>query len=218
MQKKLIKNNFILEAKNLTRRFSRRTVFNDICFSIQTGDSLAITGPNGSGKSTLLEIAGGLQRPTWGSVHYTVNGKDIASKFIRDNIGFVSPKINPYNELTGLENINFILGTEKIFFTEVNKLLDDFDLYKDRNKSLKHYSSGMKQRLKFAFALFNDPKILLLDEPGSNLDETGLILLNEIIETQRKRGILILATNDKRETKYGDEILNLDESGTGVIH
>jgi len=79
------------------------------------------------------------------------------------------------------------------------------------------YSSGMKQRLKYLFALLNEPKILLLDEPGSNLDEPGLFLLDNIIAEQKKRGILVLATNDKREIKYGDKILNLDQQGFSFI-
>ena len=75
----------------------------------------------------------------------------------------------------------------------------------------------MKQRLKYAFALLNEPEILLLDEPGSNLDQTGLFLLDNIVERQKEKGILVLATNDKRETRYGDKILNLDEPGTGDL-
>ena len=71
------------------------------------------------------------------------------------------------------------------------------------------FSSGMKQRLKYAFARLHEPEILLLDEPSANLDEEGMSVVGKIVSEQKERGILILATNQKEDVKYGDEIIQL---------
>jgi len=209
-----------LEIKGLAKSFGYRKVFQGINFCIRENESLVIVGKNGSGKTTLLKILAGFLRPSQGEVVFRLNGQIKKKEERRKLLGFVSPDLSLYDELTALENLQFLIQVQGLHLNklELIKKLEEAGLEERGNDLVSSYSSGMKQRLKYAFALLNDPQILLLDEPGSNLDETGLILLNEIIEIQRKRGILILATNDKRETKYGDKILNLDEPGTGVIH
>ena len=209
MEKIDSKNPFTIEADGLTKRFNNRAVFKNICFSIRTGNSLAITGPNGSGKSTLLEIIGGVQKPTKGSVKYCLDGKDIASKLVRNYIGFVSPKINPYSELTGLENIHFVLGPEESYQAEINKFIKKFDLHRDQNKSLKHYSSGMKQKLKLLLAILQDPSVLLLDEPGSNLDSAGKDIIYSYLKSVKNEKIIIIATNENEETGICDKRIKL---------
>lgn len=208
-----------LEVKDLTKSFGYRKVFEGINFSIESGKSLVIVGKNGSGKTTLLKILAGFIRPSKGEVVISLDGQIKKREERKKLLGFVAPDLFLYDELTALENLEFLVQVQGLGFnkSELNKKLEEMGLRGRRDDLVSTYSSGMKQRLKYVFALLNNPRILLLDEPGSNLDEPGLLLLDKIIEEQKKRGILVLATNDQRETKYGDEILNLDEPGFSVI-
>ncbi|HEX9911804.1 MAG TPA: ABC transporter ATP-binding protein [candidate division Zixibacteria bacterium] len=208
-----------LEVKDLSKSFGYRKVFEGINFSIQSGKSLVITGKNGSGKTTLLKILAGFLRPSKGVVIISLDGQIRKKEDKRKLLGFVAPDLFLYDELTALENLEFLVQVQGLGFnkSELNKKLEEMGLRGRKDDLVSTYSSGMKQRLKYVFALLNNPQILLLDEPGSNLDEPGLLLLDKIIEEQKKRGILVLATNDQRETKHGDEILNLDEQSFSVI-
>jgi heme exporter protein A len=208
-----------LEVKNLAKSFGFRKVFEGINFSLKEKESLVITGKNGSGKSTLLKILAGLLRPSNGEVKINLNGQSKKKEERRKLLGFVAPDLSLYDELTALENLEFLVSVQGLKFDkqELNEKLEKIGLKGRGEDSVSSYSSGMKQRLKYLFALLNEPKILLLDEPGSNLDEPGLFLLDNIIAEQKKRGILVLATNDKREIKYGDKILNLDQQGFSFI-
>jgi heme exporter protein A len=208
-----------LEVKDLTKSFGYRKVFEGINFSIKSGKSLIITGKNGSGKTTLLKILAGFLRPSKGEVFISLDGQIRKKEDKRKLLGFVAPDLFLYDELTALENLEFLVQVQGLGFnkSELNNKLEEMGLRGRGDDLVSSYSSGMKQRLKYVFALLNNPRILLLDEPGSNLDEPGIFLLDKIIEEQKKRGILVLATNNKRETKYGDEILNLDEKSFSVI-
>jgi len=208
-----------LEVKDLTKSFGYRKVFEEINFSIKSGKSLVITGRNGSGKTTLLKILAGFLRPSKGEVVISLDGQIRKKEDKRKLLGFVAPDLFLYDELTALENLEFLVRIQGLGFNkaELNKKLEEMGLRGRGDDLVSSYSSGMKQRLKYVFALLNNPRILLLDEPGSNLDEPGIFLLDKIIEEQKKRGILVSATNDQRETKYGDEILNLDEKSFSVI-
>jgi len=208
-----------LEVKGLAKSFGYRKVFEGVYFSIKSGKSLVIVGKNGSGKTTLLKILAGFLRPSEGEVVISLDGQIKKREERKKLLGFVAPDLTLYDELTALENLEFLTQVQGLGFnkSELNKKLEEMGLRGRGDDLVSSYSSGMKQRLKYVFALLNNPQILLLDEPGSNLDEPGLFLLDKIIEDQRKREILVLATNDQRETKYGDEILNLDEKSFSVI-
>lgn len=208
-----------LEVKNLAKSFGFRKVFQGVNFLLKDRESLVIVGRNGSGKTTLLRILAGLLRPSKGEVIICSEGRTVKGVERKKQLGFVAPDLCLYDELTALENLEFLSKVQGLHFSKqkLRGKIEDAGL-KDRGDDLvSSYSSGMKQRLKYALALLNAPQVLLLDEPGSNLDEAGILLLDKIVEEQKGRGILILATNDKRETKYGDKVLNLDEPNTGDI-
>ena len=99
------RDKFTISANSITKRFGNSLLFKDINFSLKTGDSFSLTGPNGSGKTTLLHILSALQRPSSGSVEYKINGDLIPLNEINEFIGFISPNVNAYKELTGMENI-----------------------------------------------------------------------------------------------------------------
>ena len=200
-------NEITIEAKSLKKRFGRNKLFKDVSFSLGVGDSLSITGPNGSGKSTLLKIIAGLQSPTGGNVNYRSGEEIFQPVDLIDLIGFTSPLINPYDDLTGMENINFIMKEKKE--GPVIAMLEKFNLAEHKDKKVRFYSSGMKQRLKLIITLLNDPLILLLDEPGTNMDRKGKDEIYSYLELIRKEKLIIIATNDKEEENLCREGLSL---------
>jgi heme exporter protein A len=198
-------NDIHLIATGLAKEFQRRTIFHDLSFELSGGDSLAITGRNGSGKSTLIKILAGLLTQTRGSVTYKIGERTLSENEVRSHIGLVSPYLQLYDEFTGLENLMVLsrirahgLPAE----ARAEELLKQFGLALRKDDFVRGYSSGMKQRLKYAFALLHRPAVLFLDEPTSNLDAEGIEVVRQIVATQRREGILIVATNDEEEAGW----------------
>jgi len=201
-----------LQVNNLTKYFGQRKVFKDLSFIVEDNSCLVVIGKNGSGKTTLLKILAGLYSPNEGEIKYNLGGKTIKKDQTKKFLSLVAPDLNLYDELTALENLKFLSKIQSLSFGEDDllKKIHDAGLKGRENDLVGSFSSGMKQKLKYVFALLNQPKFLLLDEPSSNLDEDGIAYLERRISEQKKRGILILATNNKKETEYGEKILSLD--------
>jgi len=188
----------LIHSENVSRRFGNVPVLKNISFRLEAGSSMAITGPNGSGKSTLLQIAAGLQAAGSGCVTRRVNDTDLTAENFSDYAGYTGPLVNPYDMLTASENLAFTVK-DRTAKERISDMLDYFNLYKDRNKIVKYYSSGMKQRLKLIHAFINDTLIIMLDEPGSNLDTQGKDKLFGKIETLKSGRIVIIASNEQDE-------------------
>lgn len=200
-----------LESKGLGKWFGQRKIFEEIDFFLQDKGSLVITGKNGSGKTTLLKILCGLIRPTKGQVLIRGDGDDLTSDESRNLFGLVMPDLELYAELTALENLLFLSRIGGMIPTQegLKKKIDWVGLGGRENDFVYSFSSGMKQRLKYAFALLHQPKILFLDEPTANMDEEGIELVKNTISLQKEKGILIIATSRKEDFEYGDRILQL---------
>ena len=175
--------------------------------------SIAVTGPNGSGKSTLVKIIAGVLSPSSGSVQLELGTTSIPRQQFFERLGLVSPYLQLYDEFTAWENLDFVRKIRGLNAGDdvLNEQLTMVKLFERRHDIVRTFSSGMKQRLKYAFALLHRPAVLLLDEPTTNLDEEGVATVNAIIEQQRSRGIVIVATNDPAEARQCDEILDLRE-------
>jgi len=195
-----------IEIKNIGKYFGERKIFSNINFEISSGTSVAITGPNGSGKTTLMRIISGLLNPTEGAVIYSNNDTELKDREKFNHLGLVGPYLELYNDLTAMENLKFFSKMKRIKNDEdvILKLLDKMNLSGHEDDLVKNYSSGMKQRLKYVFALLDSPEILLLDEPTSNLDKEGINTVYNIMGNQKSNGILIIATNDEADLKFGD--------------
>lgn len=194
---------YAIEVRELTKNFGRRRVFAGVSFSLVIGDSMAILGRNGSGKTTLLRILAGLTASTRGDVVFRRNGQVIDPREAKRRLSYVGPELTLYDSLTAGENLSFFATMRGLKLDDdlVNKILGMVGLDGRGDDFYGAYSSGMKQRLKYAAALLNDPVFLLLDEPTSNLDPEGKQIVSGIIARQKENGILIIATNEKGE--YG---------------
>jgi len=203
---------YSIKANELGKRFGDRKVFSDISLSLKTGQTLAIVGRNGSGKSTLLSILLGIVRPTRGEVSFRHDNEPLDDAGIRATASLVSPYLNLYDQLTGEENLTFFATLSGVNLTgkETDEALARVGL-KGRGVDLVGgYSSGMKQRLKYATALLKKPAFLFLDEPTANLDVEGKEIVRGIVEGRRRDSVILIATNEEAEYSLADEILRLD--------
>jgi ABC-type multidrug transport system ATPase subunit len=197
-------------ADSITKRFGAHLLFRDLTFSVSPEEAFYITGENGSGKSTLLQILAGLQKPYSGHVVWEKNNVTINPEIYLKYSGFTGPQVNPYDMLTAQENIEFVTDTG-MDADKISSLLNLFGIYKERNRLVKHYSSGMKQRLKIINAIINDPPVIFLDEPGSNLDAKGKDILYSTIEKIKPGKTIIIATNEPDEIRLCTKGIVLDD-------
>ena len=204
-----------IRFRDVTHRFGPRSVLKNITAEMYTGQVGIITGSNGSGKSTLLRVAAGLLTPMAGEVEVEVNGQPLAPDDRRAAIGLVAPDLTLYRELTGAENLSFFARLKGIEPTRemLIEALTEVGL-RGRGKDLvSGYSSGMRQRLKYAFALLGRPPILMLDEPTANLDVEGIAMVERVVAAQKARpdgGLVLVATNEPRETAWGIPLIQLE--------
>jgi heme exporter protein A len=202
-----------LKVSELCKYYSSTLLFKDISFELGPGEILGITGWNGSGKSTLLRIIAGLVRPSAGQVQMSYENEPIPKDSRRKFLGMVAPALALYEELTALENMEFFCRVRGVPYDREHCLhiMERVGLTEHAYKMCRNYSSGMKQRLKLVQALLHEPPLLLLDEPGCNLDSKGIRIVEEITADQRRFGMTVIASNEKREVDYADRVINLSE-------
>lgn len=190
-------------AERLSKRFINRWVFRDLDLQLLHGQSLVVAGRNGSGKSTLLKVVAGLLPCTEGHISIEADGPP------RNRIGLASPEQSLYGPLSGEENLRFFALLRGLRDVDVAAALEEVGLDGRGGDRVDTYSTGMKQRLRLAAATIHHPPVLLLDEPGSGLDETGRKVIDDVVNRQRERGITLVATNDPAEYRYGEFRLEL---------
>lgn len=201
-----------LHVEQLTKSFGAKTVFSDVSFE-HSSRSLGISGANGSGKSTFLKCLASLLRPTAGSIKWQKKGSFLPKEQIKKRLGFVAPYINLYDELNCYENLRFLatLRHEKDSDNHIEEWIRKVELAQVANQPFGSLSTGQQQRLRLASALFHQPSILLLDEPGSNLDEAGQNIIAEIVETfNTDDKMLILASNNTAELNLCETIFSIE--------
>lgn len=207
-----------VRGERLSHRFGRRaTGIAELQFAFDGPGAVAVTGPNGSGKSTLLRILAGLLRPSEGTTAITVAGRDMAPDRRRTVIGLATPELAFYEEFTATENLVFAAETHGLAEPKrsAGQALDLVGLSPRANDKVAVYSSGMKQRLRLAFALLNEPPVLMLDEPGSHLDDAGREAVRAVVARQATRGLVFIATNDPQEIQLAERFLELHGRGLG---
>ena len=195
----------------LGKKFQKHWVFRDFNYHFKNGGSYAITGPNGSGKSTLLQILSGFIPATSGAVLYTMpNSNNIPGDSFYKYHTLASPYLELVEEFTLLEILQFHFNFKKIIKgLNLRSIIERLYLSDSTNKYIKHFSSGMKQRLKLGLAFYAEAPILLLDEPTTNLDEKGVEWYHREITKQQKNKLIIVSSNVKNEYNFCQDIINL---------
>lgn len=207
---------FVLAGHGIEKNFTfGKSVFGVADVELSNGDLLGITGENGAGKSTLVRILCGVLSPSKGLVSLTVNAESIDREYFHRYIGLVSPYLNLYEEFTAWEHLSLTAKLRGIEFEEdfCAQSLEQFSLYNRRHDSIRTFSSGMKQRLKYALAIQHKPPILILDEPSANIDAVGVAAVLRLIERQTSYGGgVLLATNEERESSLCRRVVSLQKS------
>ncbi len=187
-----------LSFADVSRSYGRRWALNRVSFRCEAGEIVALLGPNGAGKSTLLSIAASLLSPSAGSVRYGDHQAD-ATSALRQRIGLVGHDLYLYPELTAAENLTFYARLHGVrdVARRVDTALARAQLAARRDDAVQGFSRGMRQRLTLERALLHDPRLVLLDEPFTGLDDASSSSLVERLEELRANGcIILLATHD----------------------
>ena len=208
-----------LEASELGHRYGRRLGLAPISFRAAAPGVMAVVGPNGSGKSTLLRIAAGLLRPSEGSIVLRAEDREADATARRRLVGYAAADLSFYDELSGAENLQFVAEARGLDSPgeRVAEVLQLVGLDRRGDDRVAAMSSGMRQRLRLAGALLHGPRLLLLDEPSSHLDDEGRERLESVIVEFARQGLVLIATNDEREWKLAGSRIELRGRGLGRI-
>ena len=214
----------ILKVENLTKTYGKgdnlvRAVDN-ISFSIEKGEFVAIVGSSGSGKSTLLHLIGGVDRPTSGKVY--IEGKDIYSLnydalaiFRRRQVGIIYQFYNLIPILNIEENITLPceLDGKKTDKKQLSELLTTLGLTKRRTHLPNQLSGGQQQRVSIGRSLINNPSIVLADEPTGNLDSKASEEIVELLRLSNKKynQTIVIITHDLEIAKLADRVIKIED-------
>lgn len=201
-----------IELTNLGKRFNRQWIFRKLNFTFQSGNAYAIIGYNGSGKSTLLQIIAGAMEKSEGSFVYKNEKGLIQPEHIFRHVSFSAPYLELIEELTLTEFFEFHFQLKPIMpGLTISDVIAEVALTGARNKQIRQFSSGMKQRAKLGQAFFSHVPVLFLDEPTSNLDTTGIELYHRLVKDYGKERLLIICSNDEQEIHFCDHRIDITE-------
>jgi heme exporter protein A len=214
-----------LSFADVSRSFGRRWALNRVSFRCDAGEIVGLLGPNGAGKSTLLAIAASMLAPSKGTIRY---GEQPADAELRGHVGMVGHDLYLYPELTASENLTFFGRLHRVpdLGARVDRALHRAGLTERHSDPVHNFSRGMRQRLTLERALIHDPRLVLLDEPFTGLDDAASAALVARLQELRTSGCIVLAATHDLETVEGviDRALVLREgrlvplaSGSGSL-
>jgi ABC-type multidrug transport system ATPase subunit len=203
---------FTIQVKNASKRFHNEWIFKNLDLELSSGDTLAITGGNGSGKSTLLKCLSGAIPLTSGTIQYQAGSTQISEEHWFRSLALATPYLELPEEFTLSEVINFHFQFKNPLQNQTNtEILEVLGLEKHKSKAISQFSSGMKQRVKLALAIFSEVPLLLLDEPTTNLDTQGLSWYLKLIQQYSPGRILVICSNDPREYDFCEKKITLED-------
>ena len=205
----------LLSCENVAKRFGRTAALRSVTFSVAEGEFLAVFGHNGAGKSTLLNIVATLIRSYEGTVSLFGGDLSKADEDTRRSLGFMSHDSFLYSDLTAHENLVFYARLYGVPDPAgaARAMLERIDLAHKAHSIVRELSRGMKQRLSLGRAFLHAPKLLLLDEPYTGLDEAACLNLNSMLsQFTAGGGTVMLTTHDiDRGFRVADRVLVLDQ-------
>ena len=194
-----------LRFVDVSRSFGRRRALTRVSLTAAAGTITALLGPNGAGKSTLLSIAATLLAPSSGRVEYGTLDATASSRALRGRIGLLGHDLYLYQELTAAENLRFFARVYDLDNVErrVDAALERAGLADRRDDAIAGFSRGMRQRLALERALLHEPRLLLLDEPFTGLDDAAREALRRRLREVREAGAIVLLTTHDRAAVDG---------------
>lgn len=191
-----------IKLNNIGKRYNYEWIFRKVNYEFTSDNNYVILGGNGSGKSTLLQVITGNLMQSEGELNYTISDSKIENENIFKHLSFAAPYLDLFEEFTLVESIEF-QAKFKPFYKELDtkKIIELTQLKKAKDKQLKQYSSGMKQRVRLALAILSDTPLLLLDEPTSNLDKKAIDWYQNLINNYSKNRLIFVCSN-QQEYEY----------------
>jgi ABC-type multidrug transport system ATPase subunit len=196
------------------KRFNRDWIFRHLNYTFEDGNSYAIIGPNGSGKSTLLQVISGSMQVNEGNIQFADGSQQpaVGTDEIFNHVSICAPYLEVIEEMTAKEFLAFHQRFKPFLSSvTIDSILFFVGLEKAVHKQIRYYSSGMKQRVKLAQAIFSDVPVILLDEPCTNLDLAGIELYHQLINEYCKNRLVIVSSNDEMEYRFCKERINISD-------
>ncbi|MFB9844113.1 ABC transporter ATP-binding protein [Mucilaginibacter ginsenosidivorans] len=201
-----------ITLQNIGRRFNRDWIFKGIDYEFEQGTAYAILGPNGSGKSTLLSVLNGSLAPSAGEINYLLEDRPIESELVFKHLSLAAPYLELIEEFTLTEMIDFHFKFKKRKAgIDDDGLIGLLGMEQSKNKMIKYFSSGMKQRLKLALAFCSDTLMLMLDEPTSNLDKQGVEWYLRLVQQFAAGRLTIICSNQEHEYSFCTHGLDISD-------
>ncbi|MEY4738873.1 MAG: hypothetical protein RIS13_687 [Bacteroidota bacterium] len=192
------------------KRFNREWIFRNLSLELHSNQHYAITGHNGSGKSTFLQCIAGSLYTTEGKINFNLNGKTLEPEVVYKQLSICAPYLELIEEMTPTEFLSYH-ASFKPFIKGWNatSIIEEIGLAKAKQKQIRYFSSGMKQRVKLAQAFFSDTPVLLLDEPCTNLDQQGIDLYKQLISSLCSNRLVMISSNDATEYSSCTEFIRM---------
>jgi ABC-type multidrug transport system ATPase subunit len=202
-----------IKLSSLGKKFQREWIFRNVNLTLKQGESYVLIGPNGSGKSTLMLILSGLLSASEGTVEYK---KDNGENIPEEQFYLFQSIVAPYEEVVEEFTLTELLDFHFAFKPSLDNMssadiIEALYLTTARNKSIKQFSSGMKQRLKLGLAFYSKSKVLFLDEPCSNLDARGIEWYQQEVKKVLHERLIVICSNQSYEYEFVDQRINIEQ-------
>jgi len=201
-----------INLTDLGKRYNYEWIFRNLTYTFEPGSSYAILGHNGSGKSTLLTVVAGYNLHSEGNIAYTLGGNIIDQDKVYQHLSLTAPYLELVEEFTLIEMLAFHTRFKPLRpALSPSQLIDRMGLQRARNKYVKDFSSGMKQRLKLGLAIYADTPLLLLDEPTTNLDQEGISWYQEHVAQNCENRLILVGSNIAHEYNFCQHHLHITD-------
>ncbi|WP_291724147.1 ATP-binding cassette domain-containing protein [Bernardetia sp.] len=199
-----------ISAQDIGKRFEREWIFRHLSADFCSKSPTAIVGSNGSGKSTLVKTLISYLPLSEGKLVYSENSKPISKENWQDYISWAAPYTELIEEFTLLEQLKFHQSF-KSFEIKIEEIVEKLGFSNINSKTIRFFSSGMKQKLKLALALYSEAKVVFLDEPTSNLDKQNSEWYLKEIDAVIDKKVLIIASNQESEYHFCSQIIDIQK-------
>ncbi len=199
-----------VSVQRLGKKFDREWIFRDLTLALEPGQPVAVTGPNGSGKSTLVQVLSGQMPASEGTLTHSLKGKTLEPDAVFRHLTLAAPYLELVEEFTLDELLRFHVRFKRLRNgLSPAELIDLLHLAHARHKPIRHFSSGMKQRVKLGLALYSEASLVLLDEPTANLDAQGAAWYQHHVALLPPTVTLLVASNQPAEYAFCATVLDI---------
>lgn len=216
----IIEMDCIVETRGLTKKYGNVYAVKDLNLEIERGETFGFLGPNGAGKTTTIAMLTGILRPTKGTVY--LFGEEFDSSYfnLKRRVGVVPEYPSVYTSMSAYEYLSFFADLYRIKNKRgrIDELLKRLDLYEHKDRLLKNFSKGMRQKINISRALINDPEIIFLDEPIQGLDPAGVKEVRDLILDQKEKGkTIFISSHILSEIERICDVIGIINEGNLII-